>query len=169
MASGATSRAISGMISGFGLARAKIIGRFAMRFTISGFKTFGPERPRNKSAPSITSSKVRLSVFGHRRLFAGSYLWCALRKRRHAHRTAIHFHGANPFQQHIQACNPRSPAAGGHNLDIFNLFVRNQQGVFRSRPHNNRGSVLIIVKHRDIHAFTAQFFNDKTIRRFDIL
>jgi len=79
------------------------------------------------------------------------------------------FTAQTQFQQHIQACNPRSPAAGGHNLDIFNLFVRNQQGVFRSRPHNNRGSVLIIVKHRDIHAFTAQFFNDKTIRRFDIL
>ena len=79
------------------------------------------------------------------------------------------FTAQTQFQQHIQAGNPRSTAACGHNLNIFNLFARNQQGVFRSRPHNNRGSVLIIVEHWDVHAFTAQFFNDKTIRRFDIL
>ena len=38
------------------------IGRAAMRATIAGFSTPGPDRPRNRSAPSITSSRLRWSV-----------------------------------------------------------------------------------------------------------
>ncbi len=59
IASGATSRARSGSISGVGLASAKMIGRAAIAAAISGFRTFGPESPRNMSAPPITSPSVR--------------------------------------------------------------------------------------------------------------
>ena len=36
----------------------KMIGRAAIFLTISGFRTLGPERPRKRSAPSMTSSRV---------------------------------------------------------------------------------------------------------------
>jgi hypothetical protein len=38
-------------------------GRFAIFFTMSGFNTPPADRPKNTSASSITSAKVRLSVF----------------------------------------------------------------------------------------------------------
>ena len=45
----------------------KIASRLARSYSdnhsLMGCKTFGPERPRNTSAPSITSSNARLSVF----------------------------------------------------------------------------------------------------------
>ena len=37
------------------------------------------------------------------------------------------------------------------------------------RPHNNSRAVLVIMEHRNIHAFTAEFFDDKTIGCLDIL
>lgn len=62
MASGRALRATSGMISDTGLASAMISGLSAMRLTIAGFSTPGADSPRNMSAPSITSSSLRLSV-----------------------------------------------------------------------------------------------------------
>jgi hypothetical protein len=63
IASGRAASASSGMISGTGLASARMIGLSAMAATISGFSTPGAERPRNRSAPSITSARPRASVF----------------------------------------------------------------------------------------------------------
>ena len=63
IASGLVSRAMSGMISGSGFARARMIGLSAIAFRWSGVKTFGAERPRNRSAPLMASSKVRKSVW----------------------------------------------------------------------------------------------------------
>ena len=58
IASGATARTASGKISGVGLASAKTIGRGAILATISAVNTPGPDRPRNRSAPTITSASV---------------------------------------------------------------------------------------------------------------
>ncbi|OQB99691.1 MAG: hypothetical protein BWX79_03068 [Alphaproteobacteria bacterium ADurb.Bin100] len=51
------------MISGVGFASAKISGRSAMPRTMSCLSTPPAERPRNTSAPWITSASVRASVF----------------------------------------------------------------------------------------------------------
>ena len=52
----------SGMISGVGLASAKISGRAAIDETIAGFSTPPADRPRNTSALAITSASVRSLV-----------------------------------------------------------------------------------------------------------
>src|SRR3954469_16338739 len=57
--SGRTALAASGEISGSGLASARIRGRSAIFFTISGLSTPPAERPRKMSAPAMTSSRVR--------------------------------------------------------------------------------------------------------------
>ncbi len=57
MASGFASRATSGITSGIGLARPKMIGRSAIFATIPPSITPAAERPRNRSAPSITSPR----------------------------------------------------------------------------------------------------------------
>ena len=48
----------SGIISGSGFAHAKIIGFFAIFFTISLVRIFFLDNPKNTSAPSIASSSV---------------------------------------------------------------------------------------------------------------
>jgi len=62
MQSGRTRLASSGMISGYGLASARMIGRSAMVATISGVRMPPADRPRKMSAPSTISARVRLSV-----------------------------------------------------------------------------------------------------------
>ena len=61
-ASSRTARTCSGRISGVGLASAKITGRGAIVATISGLSTPPADRPRNTSAPGITSASVRSLV-----------------------------------------------------------------------------------------------------------
>ncbi len=61
-ASGRTASASSGMISGVGLAIARMIGSRAIAATMSGLSTPPAERPRKTSAPAITSPSVRAGV-----------------------------------------------------------------------------------------------------------
>jgi hypothetical protein len=56
MASGRMAVASSGMISGVGLASARISGSGAICFSSSGFSTPPADRPRKMSAPAITSA-----------------------------------------------------------------------------------------------------------------
>ena len=62
MASSRTAATSSGVISGLGLASAKISGRAAILAAISFFSTPAADSPRNTSAPPITSPRVRASV-----------------------------------------------------------------------------------------------------------
>ncbi|MCY1209839.1 hypothetical protein D9M72_215050 [compost metagenome] len=63
MQSGRAALAISGRISGSGLASARISGLAAMVLTMSAVSTPAVEQPRNTSAPLTTSASVRASVF----------------------------------------------------------------------------------------------------------
>ena len=54
---------LSGLISGLGLARAKISGRAAILATMSFLSTPPADRPRKTSASAITSPSVRAVVF----------------------------------------------------------------------------------------------------------
>jgi hypothetical protein len=62
IASSRTALTSSGMISGVGFASAKISGFGPIALTISGFSTPPADRPRNTSAPTITSASLRSSV-----------------------------------------------------------------------------------------------------------
>ena len=61
-ASGRTAWASSGVISGWGLAIAKITGLSAIEATMSCVTAPLADTPRNTSAPFIASSSVRASV-----------------------------------------------------------------------------------------------------------
>src|SRR4030042_469532 len=59
--------ASSGRISGSGLASARISGSRAMRLTMSGVSTLGPDSPRKMSASTMGSARVRaLTVHAER-------------------------------------------------------------------------------------------------------
>ena len=62
MASLRTSATSSGVISGSGLAMAKMIGLSAITFTMSGVTAPFTDRPKNTSAPAMASVSVRASV-----------------------------------------------------------------------------------------------------------
>ena len=62
IASARTARTSSGVISGSGLAIAKMIGLSAIARTIAWSTAPLTERPRNTSAPSIASASVRAVV-----------------------------------------------------------------------------------------------------------
>ena len=62
MASGRTALASSGVISGSGLAMAKMIGRGAIRSISSALSAPFTERPKKASAPFSASASVRASV-----------------------------------------------------------------------------------------------------------
>ena len=62
IASERTARASSGVISGSGLAMAKMIGLSAMLRTMSVVSAPRTDRPKNTSAPATASARVRASV-----------------------------------------------------------------------------------------------------------
>ena len=62
MASVRISATSSGVISGSGLAMAKMIGFFAIDWIMAGVSAPLAERPKTMSAPSIASASVRASV-----------------------------------------------------------------------------------------------------------
>ena len=63
MASSRTSATSSAVISGSGLAMAKMIGLSAIDFTMSLVTAPLADRPKNTSAPSSASASVRALVF----------------------------------------------------------------------------------------------------------
>ena len=62
MASSRTAATSSGVISGSGLAIAKMIGFAAMTLTISGVTAPLAERPKKTSAPASASARLRALV-----------------------------------------------------------------------------------------------------------
>ncbi len=62
MASGRTACTSSGVISGSGLAMAKMIGLGAMDLTMSSVTAPFTDRPKKTSAPFMASARVRASV-----------------------------------------------------------------------------------------------------------
>ena len=72
MASLRTARTSSGMISGVGLANAKMIGLAAMLATAGALSTPPADSPRKTSAPTIASVKVRWAVSWANSLLSGS-------------------------------------------------------------------------------------------------
>ena len=73
------------------------------------------------------------------------------------------------FEQHVQAGNPRSAAAGADNADILEPLACHEQRIGRGGPDNNGCTVLVVMENRNIHPLAAKLFHDETIGRFDIL
>ena len=102
--SGRASLASSGRISGSGLASARISGRSAIFFTIAGLSTPPADRPRNTSAPAITSSSVRALVSDGEALLVRVHLLLA----------ALVHHALDVGDGDVaRAAGPSSPAARG--------------------------------------------------------
>ena len=72
------------------------------------------------------------------------------------------------FEQHVEAGDASGAAACAHNLDVFKALAGETKGVGGRGTDYDRGAVLIVVEHGDVHAFAAELFDDKAIGGLDI-
>ncbi len=77
---------------------------------------------------------------------------------RHAHRL---------YQ--LGARNRRCTSAVANDLHILQFTPRQPAGVDQTCRSYDRGAMLVIVKHGDIHAFAQGLFNQEAIRRGNVL
>ena len=71
--------------------------------------------------------------------------------------------------QEIKAGKRGRAGARCHDLDAANCFTGKFHGVEDRRADDDRGAVLIVVKHRNRHAFAQLALDLETLRRLDIL
>ena len=72
------------------------------------------------------------------------------------------------FEQHVQASDTGSAAAGGHDFDVGKILFRDAQGVCDARADDDGGAVLVVVKDGNVHPLAADFFDDKAVGGFDV-
>ena len=112
MASGATARASSGMISGVGFASAKMIGRWSSSAPCSGFRTPGPDRPKKQiGTVDHIDQCAQIASFGQMPASGGSCPLRGLHKPGRECHTARRFRAFTPsfssmFRQAIPAAPP---------------------------------------------------------------
>ena len=54
--------------------------------------------------------------------------------------------------QQVEAGERRRARAGGDDLDLADLLAGQVQRVLHRRRHDDRGAMLVVMEHRDLHA-----------------
>ena len=163
MASGRTALASSGRISGSGLASARISGRLAMLSTISGLSTPPAETPRKMSAPSTASASVRAESRARSAAFCSSS---------DSERPRVSTPLAVRDQDVLALRTPRptrmlrqaiaaAPAPEQTSLTSSILLPTDLQPIEDGRGRDDRGAVLVVVEHRDLHALAQPRLDEK--------
>ncbi len=158
MASGRTALASSGMISGIGLASARISGLSAMlrhhlRLQHAGRR----QAEEDVGAVDHLGQRARLGLAGVARLVWVHLLGsrpCRPRPSMSADDDVLALQ--TQIDQQVQAGERRRAGAGGHQLDLLDLLADHLQAVEHRRADDDGGAVLVVVEDRDLHAL-AQF------------
>ena len=169
MASVRISATSSGVISGSGLAMAKMIGFFAIDWTMAGVSAPLADRPKKTSAPSSASASVRASVWhGMRRLPLVHAFFAALVDdalgvaqddvlRCEAHRL-----------DEFDAGDARRARAVAHELGVGHVAPGQVQRVDEAGDRDDGGAVLVVVEDGDVHQFAQALLDDEAFRRLDV-
>ncbi len=64
--------------------------------------------------------------------------------------------------------NACRPGAVAHNLRCLQVSPREVQRIKKSRRRDDRRTVLIVVKNRNIHQFAQTLLDDETVGRLDV-
>src|SRR3546814_2796387 len=69
---------------------------------------------------------------------------------------------ANLAQRHqqVQAGDARRARAGGGDLDVLDLLASDLQRVEHGRTDDDRGAMLVVVEHRDLHPLAQLALDD---------
>ena len=73
------------------------------------------------------------------------------------------------IQQQVHAGERRRPCAAHHHFDARYRLAHHLQPIDTGCGNDNGGAVLIVVKHRDLHAAPQFALNDEAFRRLDVL
>ena len=172
MASSRTACTSSGVISGSGLASAKMIGLAAILATISGLSTPAADRPRNTSAPSITSASVRAGGLLRVALLVRVHqLGAALRRPRPSRSVTQMFSRGRPsFSSRSRQASAAAPAPDDHELDLADVLADHLAAPLSSAgADDDRGAVLVVVEDRDLHALAQLALDVEAVGRLDVL
>ena len=170
MASSRTSATSSAVISGSGLAMAKMIGFGAIEATMSLVTAPLAERPKNTSAPFSASASVRAVVFDRvRRLPLVHAVGAALID--HALGVAedqVFVLEADGFEQ-LQAGDAGGAGAVADELGVLDLAAGQVERIEQAGGRDDRGAVLVVMEHRDVEQFAQPLLDDEALRRLDVL
>src|SRR5690606_21498674 len=78
------------------------------------------------------------------------------------------FFGQTHVYHQVQARQSGCTSTGGHHLDLLDVFTDHFQAVQERGCHTNGGTVLVVVKGGDVHAFTQLALNFKTLGGLDV-
>ncbi len=70
--------------------------------------------------------------------------------------------------QHVDAGDAGRAHAGGGELDVLDLLAGDHQRVEYRRADDDRGAVLVVVEHRDVHPLAQLALDDEALRRLDV-
>ena len=68
----------------------------------------------------------------------------------------------------LSACDARRSSAVDHDLHFFHLLADELYSIYQRRTRDDRGPVLIIVKHRNLHRLLQSFFDVEAFRGLDV-
>ena len=170
MASSRTSATSSAVISGSGLAMAKMIGFGAIDLTMSLVTAPLAERPKNTSAPFSASASVRAVVFDRvGRLPLVHAVGAALVD--HALGVAedqVLGREADRLEQ-LEAGDAGGAGAVADELGVFDVAAGEVERVDQAGGGDDRGAVLVVVEHRDVEQLAQPLLDDEALRRLDVL
>ena len=170
MASGRAARTSSGVISGSGLAMAKMIGLAAIDFTMSLVTAPLTDRPKKTSAPSIASLSERALV----RTACALFHWfmpsvrpCQITPLV-SHQDGVLVRQAHRLDQ-LDAGDRGGARAVHHQLDVLDVAAGEVQRVDQAGRRDDGGAVLVVVEDRDVHQLAQALLDDEAFRRLDVL
>ncbi len=168
--------ASSGITSGFGLAIAKTIGSSFIFPSASAGMIPGPERPMNRSMPSITLGGLAGQALG-----VGDLRVPALHVRHaavlvvgalggdRAHAVAADHVGDPRLEHHLGHRDPGCPEADHEDPQRLDRLADDLQRVEERRHHDDRGAVLVVVEDRDVERLLEPVLDLEAARRGDVL
>ena len=75
---------------------------------------------------------------------------------------------ADGFEQ-FQAGDAGGAGAVADNLGVFDLAVGEEQRIEQARGRNDRGAVLVVMEHGNVHEFAQPLLDDEALRSLDVL
>src|ERR1700728_4697110 len=152
-----TSATSSAVISGSGLAMAKMIGLSAMDFTMSFVTAPFADRPKNTSAPR----SARLPLI---HTLGATLIDDALG----IAEDEVFGAKADSAQQ-FETGDAGGAGAVADELGCFDITPGEVERVEQAGGGADGGAVLVVMKARDVEQFTQLLLDDETFRRLDIL
>ena len=170
MASVRISATSSGVISGSGLAMAKMIGFFAIDWIMAGGqRALGRQAEDDVGAVHRLGQRARVGLCRMRRLPLVHALGAALVDdalgvaeddvlRREAHRL-----------DELDAGDAGRTGAVADQLGRLHVAAGDLQRVDQAGGGDDRGAVLVVMEDRDVHQLAQPLLDDEAVRRLDVL